>query len=141
VRTFPNTRILMVDDNDIDIAVNRKLLQLADITTDIRSFNTCSKFFDFLETEEGQTTTLKQIVLMDIMMPVMNGFECLQKFSSYSDERKKDFVFFMLSSSIDRNDIRRAEENPLVRRVLEKPLDIYVLRKMLEQEGLPMSNV
>jgi response regulator RpfG family c-di-GMP phosphodiesterase len=123
----------MVDDNDIDIAVNRKLLQLADITTDIRSFNQCSKFFDFLETETAKETHITQIVLMDIM----NGFECLQKFSTFSEERRKGFVIFMLSSSIDRNDIRRAEENPLVRRVLEKPLDIYVLRKLLEQEGLP----
>ncbi len=137
MKTFPNTRILMVDDNDIDIAVNRKLLQLADITADIRSFNQCSKFFEFLDTEAGQDPSITQIVLMDIMMPVMNGFECLQQFSNFSQERQKNFVIFMLSSSIDRNDIRRAEENPLVRRVLEKPLDIYILRKLLEQEGLP----
>jgi hypothetical protein len=38
----------------------------------------------------------------------------------------------MLSSSIDRNDIRLAESYDLVQRVLEKPLDIYLLKKTLE---------
>jgi hypothetical protein len=38
---------------------------------------------------------------------------------------------FMLSSSIDRNDIKRAESYPMVKRILEKPLDVYQFKQAL----------
>jgi CheY-like chemotaxis protein len=127
-----NIQFYLVDDNDIDIAVNTKLLQIADISINIRSFSGAIAFLEELRSRQQDFVTGDHVVLLDIMMPRMNGFECLAELEKMPEEVKNNLTVFMLSSSIDRNDIRRAEEHDIVQRVLEKPLDIYLLKKSLE---------
>jgi len=124
--------IILVDDNDIDIVVNSKLLKLANFSLNISSFNSGRDVLDFLEDSESQITDKKNILLLDIQMPIMGGFECLDKIMELSPEIQESLMVFMLSSSIDRNDIERAEKNPAVLKVLEKPLDVYLLKRLVE---------
>lgn len=122
----------LVDDNDIDIAVNTKLLQLAQISPHITSYSSATSFLEKINAHTEAFLTTTNVVLLDIMMPNINGFECLERLSQLPEELKSHILVFMLSSSIDRNDIRRAESYPMVQKVLEKPLDIYLLKKSLE---------
>ncbi|MBL0314746.1 MAG: response regulator [Flavobacteriales bacterium] len=122
----------LVDDNDIDIAVNTKLLQLSGITPNIHAYNNATRFLQAINANQELYSTKTHVILLDIMMPGMNGFECLDELSKLPEKIKTKLKVFMLSSSIDRNDIRLAESYDLVQRVLEKPLDIYLLKKTLE---------
>ncbi|MDA0882125.1 MAG: response regulator [Bacteroidetes bacterium] len=124
--------IILVDDNDIDIVVNSKLLKLANFSQNISSFNSGRDVLDFLEDSESQITDKQNILLLDIQMPIMGGFECLDKIMELPAEVQESLMVFMLSSSIDRNDIERAEKNPAVLKVLEKPLDVYLLKRLVE---------
>lgn len=122
----------LIDDNDIDIAVNSKLLSLAKIGDEMFLY---AGGFEFLERLQNNAESFKghrNLVLLDIMMPGMNGFDCMRKFNQLDEKLLNDFEVYMLSSSIDRNDIKNAEETPRVRQVLEKPLDVYLLRRLLE---------
>lgn len=123
----------LVDDNDIDIAVNSKLLQLVNLSTVIHTYGGGLKFLKELKSEGERFTAFHNVVLLDKMMPIVNGFDCLEQLQLLSDEQKKTFDVFMLSSTIDRKDIMRAESFPMVRRVLEKPLDVYLLKKAIEE--------
>lgn len=123
----------LVDDNDIDIAVNTKLLQLAQIGDETVTYNSGVLFLEKLEQNRESFIENDNVVLMDIMMPGLTGFETMQKFAELDEEIKGAFNVFMLSSSIDRNDIRKAEGTPYVHRILEKPLDVYLLKKLLEE--------
>lgn len=122
----------LVDDNDIDIAVNTKLLQLAQISPNIQSYSSAELFLEKMRAQSESTERTYNVVLLDIMMPKMNGFECLDSLNLLPSDLRSHITVFMLSSSIDRNDIRRAESYPMVQKVLEKPLDIYLLKKSLE---------
>ncbi|MDG1160174.1 MAG: response regulator [Flavobacteriales bacterium] len=125
-------QIILVDDNDIDIVVNSKLLKLANFSQNISSFNSGRDVIDFLGDSESQITDKQNILLLDIQMPIMGGFECLDKIMELSPAIQESLMVFMLSSSIDRNDIERAEKNPAVLKVLEKPLDVYLLKRLVE---------
>jgi CheY-like chemotaxis protein len=125
--------IHLVDDNDIDIAVNTKLLQLSKISDHIYSYNGAIRFLKEVNGGAQQFEGHLNVVLLDIMMPIVNGFDCLDQLQVMPEETRMKFKIFMLSSSIDRNDIRKAESYPMVEKILEKPLDVYLFKKFLEE--------
>lgn len=125
--------IHLVDDNDIDIAVNTKLLQLAEIGGEVVVYSSGTEFLTKIQADPARWMAQKNVVLLDIMMPGLTGFQCMDQFNELDSTLTDKFYVFMLSSTIDRNDIKRAENTPRVHRVLEKPLDVYQLKKSIEQ--------
>lgn len=61
----------------------------------------------------------------------MDGFEFLLKYEMLSEELKKETQIFMLSSTLDPNDITRAKNNTYVKTLLSKPLAIKKFGEMI----------
>jgi CheY-like chemotaxis protein len=60
------------------------------------------------------------IVLLDINMPVMNGWEFLEAVTQ--SPQTNLFQIFITTSSVDPNDKKKASDHPLVSGYIEKPL-------------------
>jgi CheY-like chemotaxis protein len=123
--------IILVDDNEIDIVVNTKLLKLANISEEVTSFMSARDLIDHLNESKDKLIGLSNVLLLDIQMPEVDGFQCLEMFDKLDDRLKSSFKVFMLSSSIDRNDIEKAESDRNIIKVLEKPLDVYLLKRLI----------
>lgn len=123
--------IFLVDDNDIDIVVNTKLLKLANLDAEILSFTDGPSSVAYIRKNHSELCENSNILLLDIQMPSVDGFETLKIFEELPSEVKNAFKVFMLSSSIDRSDIEKAEQDPLIIKVLEKPLDVYLLKRLV----------
>ena len=70
-----------------------------------------------------------ELILLDINMPVMDGWEFLEKFSELPFSEKIPVV--MLTSSINPDDIEKAKSHPLVKGFLSKPLNQEKLDEVL----------
>ena len=127
-------KVILVDDNDVDIIVNKKLIVLAGITENIVAFTGGEEFLQHLRDEPALVEPGNTVVLMDIQMPGMDGFQALEAFVKEMKSLADGCLMFMLSSSIDKGDIRRAEEIPYIIKVMEKPLDVYNLRRHVQAE-------
>lgn len=114
--------VFLVDDDPINNLINRRLLGKVGIADRIVEFLSGDDALEMLSAEPVEN---KVLVLLDINMPVMNGWEFLDKYMSILPHRKDKIL--ILSSSIDFQDRQKAKEYSIVEGFMEKPLNLEVL--------------
>ena len=68
-------------------------------------------------------------------MPEMDGFEFLLEYETLPEELKKETQIFMLSSTLNPNDIARAKNNEYVKNLLSKPLPVKEFGEMINTDS------
>lgn len=113
-------RVLTIDDNDDDLLFTRIALSRCGVEYDISAYPKAQEALDYLRDTPGHGVDL---ILLDINMPVMNGFDFLEAFEALSPAQRGRAVVVLLSSSRDALDRERAARFASVRGFLTKPLE------------------
>ncbi len=114
--------ILLVDDNEIDNFVSSSIINKLGIAKQIISKNSAEDALDYLTACLKNSSSLPEIILLDIRMPSMDGFDFLREFEKFPPSVHSECNIFILSSSIDSRDIERAKQNRHVLSFITKPL-------------------
>jgi len=120
-------KVILIDDSEIDNLVNKHILSRSDLADEIQVFSLAQEALDFFA--NTNETEYPQLILLDINMPIINGFMFLQEFSRLLGEKTNKIDVFMLSSSVDPNDIRKSEDYKFVKGFISKPLSLEHLSK------------
>lgn len=118
--------IFLVDDDPINNLINKRLLSKTGISHDIKEFLGGEDALKLL-VDIPQSDRL--LIFLDINMPVLNGWEFLNKYLEGFPNRKDKII--ILSSSIDFQDRQRAQEYHIVAGFLEKPLTLDKISSQL----------
>lgn len=118
-------KYLLIDDNPIDLLVNGKVVENLDQKALIVQKQSASEALSYLREEKPEL----DIILLDIKMPLMDGFAFLEEYKAIKPLLPSVIHVFMVSSSIDPQDVNRSNENPEVSGFLEKPLNIDALKR------------
>ncbi|HEY8935701.1 MAG TPA: response regulator [Cyclobacteriaceae bacterium] len=114
-------KFIVIDDNEIDRMVTSLLIQRNLGESDIILLNSGADGIDWLKRHKHNVTK-EIIILLDIKMPLMDGFEFLDELDDFDESLKKSIFVFLLSSTLDPTDINRAGRHKHVKTLLSKPL-------------------
>ncbi len=120
--------ICMIDDDEIFHLTTVKKLQHAGFEEQILSFKRGYAAIEFLKKQSSLEDDLPKFILLDINMPEIDGWELLEQLQAIPSFR---VPVYMVSSSVDERDKRRAELTPLVRGFFSKPLDVQKVMALL----------
>lgn len=131
-------KVICVDDDPIALLLSKLVLSKSDFATQIITAANGEIAIQYLERpeviNEHSNSTNPLVILLDLNMPVMDGWEFLEQFNTtLYTEHYKDVKVILLSSSIDPNDIERSKDFPMVSAFLPKPLTKEMLNTILEK--------
>lgn len=110
--------ILIVEDNPIDAYVTKHLLEKADIADKVVHVVNGHEGILYIEQKKNP---FPDVILLDIRMPVMDGFCFLDRLGISPHPQRKNRCIFMLTSSNCDEDITRAKTYANVVDYLHKP--------------------
>ena len=118
----PNARILLVDDTDLNVLVVKKLLEATKVEIDVAGSGE--------ECLEKTRQRFYHVILMDYMMPKMNGHETLKRIRTQENGLCRDTAVILMSANT------LEETHKLMRDVrfdgyLEKPIDSGLLEETI----------
>ncbi|MCK0133064.1 response regulator [Arenibacter sp. S6351L] len=126
-----NLSFFLIDDDEIFQFIMKNTI--AEISPDIRIkfFSDGEKGIDFLKQNLGAATNLPDIILLDVNMPFMDGWEFLNEYKSLQTEIKKDINIYLLTSSNNPNDIAMAKEISELSGYLVKPISKEGIKNLI----------
>lgn len=116
-------KVLCIDDDPISVMLCSKVIERSDFAAQTDSANNGKSALSFLEgLVKAETITYPEIILLDLNMPIMNGWEFLEIYERNFASLFTDTKIVVLSSTIDPEDVNRTKEFSSVLTFISKPI-------------------
>ncbi len=130
---FEGMHILVAEDNEINAEILEELLRVVGASCEI-----CENGQLVAEKFEKSAPGEYQLILMDVQMPVMNGYEATKAIRNLSHPLSKTIPIIAMTANAFTEDVRDALESGMNAHVA-KPVDMSVLeqtvRTVLEEQS------
>jgi CheY-like chemotaxis protein len=121
----------IIDDDQIYVFGLRKLIDFHKYSKNLLVFKNGAEAIKYMRPLITSSDELPDVILLDINMPVMDGWQFLDEFVKIKPLIKKKITIYMVSSSIDEADLERAKSYEEVSDFIVKPVKEPDLAKIL----------
>ena len=115
-------KVMIIDDNKIDLYVNAQVIARSNFGQEILQYSSAEQALEYLQLNNGSLSLLPEVIFVDIYMPGMSGFEFMEMYDGLPDAVKRHCAVYIISSSIDKNDIDRVNADSNINAFYQKPL-------------------
>ncbi len=119
--------VMLIDDSEADLLFSRIIVSRSGVCDDVLEFDCASNALEHLQAPAGLDVDM---ILLDINMPGMDGFQFLQAYQQLQRTHPARAIVVMLTSSPDPRDREQAESFDCVRGYVVKPIDLAAARRL-----------
>jgi len=116
--------IWIVDDDAIYQIIVNKIIQRSEMFSAISSFKNGKDAINNLQRAAATNDELPDIVLLDINMPIMDGWEFMEAMALIKPKLNKEIVVYIVSSSIAVEDKNKSKSYENILGYLSKPITV-----------------
>lgn len=128
-RTIPC--IMLIDDDVATTVYNEIIIEDVECVKKVISMNSGEEALTYLDATNSDNDPLPNLILLDINMPTMDGWEFLEEFTQLTTNRNiKKPVIIMLSASSDEGEADKVKKHMLLKGIKNKPLTFETVEEI-----------
>ena len=124
-------KILIIDDEQVSIFIALRMLSLNKLSGNVHAFLSAQEALNSIE--KCLIKDVPDVILLDLNMPVMNGWEFLDALAPKWASLMNKCRIYVLTSSLDYLDKIRADEHPMISGLIHKPIKSEDIKLLLSQ--------
>ncbi|WP_299259322.1 response regulator [uncultured Aquimarina sp.] len=116
----------IIDDDSIYVNLVKRIIEAKQLCQNLLVFENGKEALEYFEAilSSLNEDSIPEIIFLDLNMPVMDGWEFLEKFIKIKNKFGKVITLYIVSSSINPLDIKKAKSIKSVKDYLIKPVTI-----------------
>ena len=130
--------VMVIDDNLIDLYIAARMITKNDFGEKVLQYSSAPVALKYLRKNQENISLLPNVIFVDIYMPGMSGFEFMVEYDKLSTTLKKYCRVFIISSSIDEQDVDKANMDKNIIAMKEKPISKEFLNEIKINNSIPL---
>lgn len=123
--------ICIIDDDPIFRFGTKKMMESVQNSLNFLVYKNGKDAFDNLLPKLHLNNTLPDVILLDLNMPVMDGWQFLDELVKIPVA--ENIPIYIVSSSVDSRDIKRAKSYKMVNKYIVKPFSVSKVQELIEE--------
>ncbi|MDY0090534.1 MAG: response regulator [Flavobacteriaceae bacterium] len=124
--------VLIIDNDPIYRSLIQKLILKSNFSEKIFTANDGNESLNYLLKNQNNPGELPDVILLDIEMPVMNGWDFMDIYQSIKNSVAKKITVFLVSSSISPEDRQKALDYEDISGFYSKPITTEILSEIFK---------
>lgn len=114
--------LALVDDDAVFVYLTKIAIEETNLVDLIKVFENGLDAITFLEENKDNLAVLPEVILLDLSMPIMNGWQFLEEFVMLNPSIGKKITIYVCSSSISPDEVNKAKSISEVTDFIVKPI-------------------
>ncbi len=125
------SRVFIIDDDPIHQRIAQIMIAKHELFDQYISYTEPELALAYLEENVTNDDNLPDVILLDLNMPVFDGWDFLEAFEKFHKEISKNIRIFIVTSSVDEKDKLRSQAFSFVKGFISKPLSPDIIKSTL----------
>ena len=114
--------LILVEDDEVFAYLTTKIIKETNLVEQIKIFGDGNSAITYLKGIADKNELLPDLILLDLNMPILDGWGFLDEFISYKSNFGKKITIYIMTSSISPHDVERSKKISEVSDFIVKPV-------------------